>query len=113
MIECKFFHDEEHRAWSGYAVRDPDVNATSGELSPSIPGSFDGLAVMIRDSWNRLHPEELIMLEDLSWSETAPYRDPHGDGDLSHDDMIEGHVWTPDDQPVLDVVPVEEIRQPE
>lgn len=123
MIECAYFHDEEHEAWNGYVVADPAVNATSGAISPSIPGSFDQMAEMIATAWNAKHRagQASITVHDLSWTETDPYRDPHGDGDLTHDDMIEGHVWSgpPDGPPDVvlggpaEVVPVEEIRRPE
>lgn len=79
MIQCGYFHDVENRAWNGYVLDRPEVNATSGEISPSNPGSFEALQAMVVDAWNAFTPGQQITAADLEWTETDPYRSVHGD----------------------------------
>lgn len=78
-IQCGYFHDVENRGWNGYVLDRPEINATSGESSPSNPGSFEKLQDMIVDGWNAATPGEQITVDDLEWVEVDPYKSVYGD----------------------------------
>ena len=78
-IQCGYFHDIQYRAWNGYVLDRPEINATSGEITPSQPGSFDTLKAMIVEVWNAATPGEQITVDDLDWVEVDPYRSVHDD----------------------------------
>lgn len=75
-VQCAYFEDPESQAFNGYVVGEPEINATDGPLTPSIPGTFEGLKERIRDGYNAKHPDAPVTVDDLEWTVVDPYRHP-------------------------------------